>query len=298
MARKKKKKPPLTWDELKRRYRMNDDDVLRAQALGMTPKTLMQNKPKQHNAFPPQVRDWVRQSFDDEFGFRGYPEPYNEPLCLVESLEDELGHANYENLLADLPLPPNPSAEPESLLVRQQRELMYAAKYAAYELLQLPEVVHIDAFGAVLEPLKKPIPDFTKFKKHRLPVWMECPHIDLAVSMSGLGNLKALQTARGKAMMRLLNDRRIALPHQVVRLWIMDPRGDRYHGMLCSFDQCPKNGHEECRVDGCGVQPFLQQFRDWEFDHSKLQPSRTECLFRRDHRYDRHAADFDDDVPF
>jgi hypothetical protein len=36
-----------------------------------------------------------------------------------------------------------------------------------------------------------------------------------------------------------------------------------YHGRLCIFGQCPK-GKPECTVPGCGAQPFLQLYEDFE----------------------------------
>jgi hypothetical protein len=56
------------------------------------------------------------------------------------------------------------------------------------------------------------------------------------------------------------------------RFGIFAPDHNRNLGRLCYFAQCPKR-KQECRVEGCGATPFLQQHEDFVLaaDHSQLQ---------------------------
>jgi hypothetical protein len=55
----------------------------------------------------------------------------------------------------------------------------------------------------------------------------------------------------------------------------------KYAGRLCHFNQCPKH-KPECRVDGGGKVPFLQQHDGFVFDSAEsLHPDRIDLLFER-----------------
>jgi len=73
---------------------------------------------------------------------------------------------------------------------------------------------------------------------------------------------------------------------------LLEPRGGRYRGRLCSYGQCPK-GKPECEAAGCGAQPFLQQIEEFRFDHTSLYHDWVVTLFARP-----ATPPADGDVPF
>jgi hypothetical protein len=67
--------------------------------------------------------------------------------------------------------------------------------------------------------------------------------------------------------------------HQV-DIFLLDATGD-YLGRLCHFNQCPKH-KPQCRPDGCGKVPFLQQHDGFVFESGEsLHPSRIQILYDR-----------------
>jgi hypothetical protein len=93
----------------------------------------------------------------------------------------------------------------------------------------------------------------------------ECNDVDLAVWVSHLDGLRAIQKARSQALKELEVSRSIGVAHHQVDVFLMEPGTDRYLGRLCCFNQCPK-GKDKCRAPQCGATPFLQQHEDFTFD--------------------------------
>ncbi|KKK92516.1 hypothetical protein LCGC14_2702160, partial [marine sediment metagenome] len=129
----------------------------------------------------------------------------------------------------------------------------------------LPEVEKVALFGSVGRPLEKEVPRFRKFRRAGIEIWHECKDVDLAVWVSNLGRLKALQKARSRAVGELLASQNIGVAHHQVDVFVLEPSTDRYLGRLCCFGKCPK-GKEECRVAGCGATPFLRRHEGFAFD--------------------------------
>jgi hypothetical protein len=50
---------------------------------------------------------------------------------------------------------------------------------------------------------------------------------------------------------------------------------------LCIFRTCPKPGKLECRVPGCGAEPFLQQFAEYHFNPARFAAEPKVVLFDR-----------------
>ncbi len=73
----------------------------------------------------------------------------------------------------------------------------------------------------------------------------------MAVWVSDLGRLKAIQKARSEALYNLIADKQIGVAHHQVDIFVMEPKTDCYLGRLCIFGSCPK-GKDGCRVSGCG----------------------------------------------
>jgi hypothetical protein len=290
------------WAQAKARCGLTDDDIRMAKELGMAPHSLIKNIPSRSQQWKAPVKEWVRDLHLRKFGAKEFgakklaafprpPKPAErdaryEPSW-VES--DAFGEGDYlercyNDYLGQDHEPPTPqeTEEQNAMMLRRQRNLRAAAEYVARELALFPEVVRVAMFGSVTQPLKKEIPRFSQFQRHRVPVWHECNDVDLAVWTTDLSRLKNLQKARGRALNLALCERDIGVPHFQVDVHILEPGTDRYRGRLCDYGECPKAHKEACLVDGCGAQPFLRQFRDYTFDRGEFWDAPKEILFERD----------------
>jgi len=198
--------------------------------------------------------------------------------------DDELDpELSYRAFLRSEREPPtrNETEEENERMLRRQREFHTAAEYVARELAQFPWVAKVALFGSVATQLKKEVPRFSKFRRNRVAIWHECNDVDLAVWVTDLSHLKEMQRARGRALNRLIGEHDIGVAHHQVDIHILEPDTDRYRGRLCDFGECPKPGKDACFVDGCGAQPFLQQFEDYAFDRFEFWHAAKEVLFER-----------------
>ena len=132
------------------------------------------------------------------------------------------------------------AGEDRSMWLRQ-RQFRMAAEAVAEAMSLLPEVEKVALFGSVARPLEKEVPRFRRFRRARIDLFHECKDVDLAVWVSGMGRLKALQKARSRALNDLLADRNIGVAHHQVDVFLLEPGTDRYLGRLCRFGQCPRD---------------------------------------------------------
>jgi hypothetical protein len=181
--------------------------------------------------------------------------------------EDDIPGLDAEDVWDDLePSQSEIDSEDESMR-RRHRQFRMAAEAVAKAMSLLPEVEKVAVFGSVARPLEQEVPRFRKFRRARIEIFHECKDVDLAVWVSGLGRLKALQKARSRALNDLLATRNIGVAHHQVDVFLLEPGTNRYLGRLCRFGQCPK-GKDECRVPGCGATPLLRQHEGFRFDWS------------------------------
>lgn len=152
-------------------------------------------------------------------------------------------------------------------MLRRQKQFRIAADAVAAAMGQLTAVERIAVFGSVTKPLEREVPHFRKFRRARIELWHECKDVDLAVWVSNLDCLRALQKARSRALNELLDDRNIGVAHHQVDVFLLEPGTDRYLGRLCYFAQCPK-GKKDCMVEGCGTTPLLRRHKKFAFDWS------------------------------
>ena len=181
-------------------------------------------------------------------------------------------------------------AEENRLMWRRHKEFRIAAEHVAAAFAELPEVQKVVLFGSVTLPLKKEVPRFRKFRRAGIAIWHECLDVDVAVWLTDLRDLKALQKARHVALDDLLHERDIGVAHHQVDVFIMEVGSDRYLGRLCCFNMCPK-GKSECDVPGCGVTAFLRQHDKFSFDPTGLHPEKVVVLFDRGSTVDSSAAE-------
>lgn len=324
------------WPEVKRRCRLNDEEVAMAKALGFQPKSLLKNIPSPSQPWKAPVKEWVRSLYEEKIGSRR-PAAAAPTSAAVRALPGE-ERRNAADPWPDHPeiaeLPPvdldvedlgddfdsvfespddDEIDEEDGLLLRRQRLFRWAAQAVAVAVSELPEVQKVAAFGAVSQPLEREVPRFRKFRRHGIRVLHECADLDLAVWLNDLSRLKELKSAMSRALALTQNTGWGGVAHHQVDVHLFDFAGGQYCGRLCIFGQCPKAGKLDCLVPGCGAQPFLQQFRNYRFNLGRFAGEPKVILFERSATFlvglpniDAkprevrwiHTAPDDDDVPF
>ena len=66
----RKKRRPVDWGEAKKRCRLNQEDIDMAQALGMTPASLVKNIPAPGQMWKLPVKQWIRDLYQQKFEVR------------------------------------------------------------------------------------------------------------------------------------------------------------------------------------------------------------------------------------
>ena len=170
--------------------------------------------------------------------------------------------------------------EENQQLLRRWNNFRKAAEYVAAAFSEVPGVEKVALFGSAALPLFKERSRYPDLRWSGAVFWHECKDVDLAVWVSDLGCLKAMQRARGKAVGRLVKDLDIGVAHHQVDVFVIEPGTDRYLGRLCTYYDCPK-GKPACLAVGCGKTLYLQQHDDFIFEVNALGPDRSTVLFKR-----------------
>jgi hypothetical protein len=275
------------WAEAKRRCRLSADDVKMAKALGLRPWSLIKNIPGPREAWKTPVRDWVRDLYVRRFGtlIRAEQRPSPRPEHPAELPVAHFGEDPWLPIESDILGAPARSIDQEAeednrYRARRQMQFRAAAEYVAAALGRLEEVQKVVLFGSVAAPLRKEPARFGKLARAGIELWQDCKDVDLAVWTSAVGELKALQKARSRALADLYRDAEIGVAHHQVDIFLMAPGTDRYLGRLCTYGECPK-GKPDCRVPGCGAAPFLKQHEDFVLDPGSFAESKAIVLFDR-----------------
>jgi predicted nucleotidyltransferase len=103
--------------------------------------------------------------------------------------------------------------------------------------------------------------------------WRPAYDLDLAVWVSDLSGLSGIRRTIADALLREAGHRYSVSP-EVVDLFILE----RFDGHLA---ECPSAGAAACQVAGCGVQPFLRQFKEFVFDLKRFGQCQRVVLFDR-----------------
>lgn len=184
-----------------------------------------------------------------------------------------------------------PGAPTENELERHERyvanrraSLRRAAELVAGEFAAFPFVERVVLFGSVAEPVKQESPRFRELRALADSVSHDPKDVDLAVWVTDLTQLHLLRRAAGRAIGEHEKEIHVKLwpgvPHHQVDVFLLETGTDRFRGNLCHFGQCPK-GKRECEVAGCGAQPFLQLFTDFNFEGRSLRSPHAVVLFER-----------------
>lgn len=258
---------------------MNDDDIRMAKELGMAAGSLIKNIPARGQMWKLPVKEWIRELYAERFGN-------------ASRARDTTHSGDHEISAVDIDEPDDSAPWLEGGEKRYSREeLRLAGTYVARELSLLPEVVRVVLFGLVVKS--------TVFSSDETK---RCKDVDLAVWLTDLSRLKALQNAKGEALNRLRAMRNIVVDSSRVDVHILEPGSERYRGRLCNFGACPERYNDACMLDGCGAQPFLRQLSDYRHDRDRFALADLEILFERPGGEAMltpyRAGITDDDVPF
>lgn len=291
----KKKKPPKNkreklWIEAKHRCRLNIEDIRMAKEIGLNPRSLIKNVPSKSEPWKSPVKDWIHEMYQKRQKKAARKKARKEQTAAAHPVmdskqlpEDSTTYLNVEDYIPeDRDDPPDSQKiqEENQAMLHRQEQFRIAAKYVADTLSNIPEVQKVVLFGSVTRPLEKEVPRFHRFRQAGIAIQHECQDVDMAVWVSDLSRLKAIQKVRSRALNDLLAETQIGVAHHQVDVFIMEPETNRYLGRLCIFSACPK-GKNKCRVSMCGEPKFLQQHKGFKFELKDLDDESSVILFER-----------------
>ena len=102
----------------------------------------------------------------------------------------------------------------------------------------------------------------------------------MAVWISDLRCLKAIQKACSQGLNSLFAERGIGVAHHQIDIFVIKPETNRHLGRLCVFGSCPK-GKDKCLVPGRGEYKCLQQHEGFRFERKDLDDETNVVLFER-----------------
>ena len=157
-------------------------------------------------------------------------------------------------------------------LIRYQHFREAAARVAA-AFVGVPAVTRVALFGSVAS---SPSIESRYRRRGRLH---EPKDVGLAVWLDGVTDLDALRKLTAQALNRLWQDKEMGVAHHQVDIFLLAGTGKSL-GRLCHFNQCPKH-KPQCRAEGCGRVPFLQQHDGFVLDPDAFAPERLQILYSR-----------------
>ena len=271
-----------------------------ARTLGLNPRKLSKHVPSPSQPWKLPVGQWVRKLYGKSHGnpppsLPGRPSPpppAPEPDFPFEddfeTLEDEASWLDRDPTEGEI-------EEEDRLRLRHREAFRTATDYVTAAFARLGFVQKVVLFGSVAQPPERETPRQQRYRRAGALLWHESKDVDLAVWVSEVSDLKALQKARSRALNDLLDDLEMGVAHHQVDVFLFEPGTDRYLGRLCHFGVCPKH-KPECRVEGCGAALFLRQHEGFVFDPRSLEHGRV-VLFDRA-RGPAPPAPNEDDIPF
>ena len=208
--------------------------------------------------------------------------------------------------------PTRRNAEDENRsMLRRQRRFRLAAEYVARAMGELPEMEKVVLFGSAAKELREEVPCFREFRRAGIKVLHEMKDVDLAVWVTDLSRLRALQRARSGALNLLLRDENVGVAHHQVDVFVMEPGTGRYLGRLCDRAKCPSIGEDErrrlrenltegmlralaeekqCLVPGCGDVKYLRLHDPDALDVPRLEADIASGAVLFERVPDREAA--------
>ena len=163
----------------------------------------------------------------------------------------------------------------------RNRHLRAVADWIAEAMAKVDGVERILLVGSVAEPPTMTVPYARRLRRFGVEVTRQCSDLDLAVALSDLTSLKALQRARNLTVGDFYRATNYGIPQHMVDTFIVEPGTGRYLGRLCIFNDCPKPGKPECWVPSCGEVPHLKQHAGFTLRPEVLSPENSVVLFER-----------------
>jgi hypothetical protein len=289
-----KKKPQnkkdRLWAEAKRKCRLNDNDIRIARELGLNPRSLIKNIPSRTEPWKLPVKAWIHEIYKKRQEKTARKKACKGHVAAEYSVTnpEQLPEKNTTDLDVEDSVSQNQDDFPDSeeiqdenqAMERGQEQFRVAAEYVADSLSNIPEVHKVVLFGSVAKPLEKEVPRFRKFRRAGIAILHECQDADMAVWISDLRCLKAIQKARSQGLNSLFAERGIGVAHHQIDIFVIEPETNRYLGRLCVFGSCPK-GKDKCLVPGCGEYKFPQQHEGFRFEPKDLDDETNVVLFER-----------------
>ena len=206
-------------------------------------------------------------------------------LFCIDSLDEDAFLKAWRDMAENTPVSSGEIAQENAAMLKRRDSFRRLVEMIATGLSKLACVQKAVLFGSVAAPPTKEVPRFRRLRRARVAIYHECKDVDLAVWVDDLTQLRALKRAVSEAtnVFNQLICQQEFLPgvaHHQVDVFIFEPSTNRYRGRLCTYGQCPK-GKPECRVPGCGAQPFLQLYEDFEIHPRVFAERPCVVLFER-----------------
>jgi len=171
--------------------------------------------------------------------------------------------------------------EQDMAMLRRQSDFRKAASLLARELGSMEEVLSVVLFGSVALPLWKEVPRFSRLRQRRIKIYHECANIDLAIRVTHADRAAEMRQAGSRLVSGLVDHGiHLSIAHHHFCLHLIDAATNRYLGMVCHYNQCPKH-KDPCRVPGCGAKQFVQILPWFHFKPERLNPHNSLVLFDR-----------------
>ncbi len=200
-------------------------------------------------------------------------------------LSDEAFAEAWRDLEENTPVSSGEIAQENKYMLKRREAFRRVAEMVATGWSKLPFVQKAVLFGSVAAPPTKEVPRFSRMRREGVAIYHECKDVDLAVwghDRTQLRTLKHAVSAATNVFNQLICHQELlpGVAHHQVDVFVFEPGTNRYCGRLCTFGQCPK-GKPECRVPGCGAQPFLQLYEDFEIHPRVFVERPCAVLFER-----------------
>ena len=193
----------------------------------------------------------------------------------------ELANELIGNRKRDNPVSDGEIHETDQRMLRHQTGFRNAARAVAGHFAAMPEVQQVRIFGSVALPLWKEVPHHPRLRHRNIRVYHECANIDLAVRVTSPVAADRMCKACSRVVADLTEQEiYLNIAHHTFSIHLIDDATDRYLGMACHFNQCPKH-KRECQVPGCGAAPFVRILPDFKLKPHRLNSSNSQVLFQR-----------------
>ena len=177
-----------------------------------------------------------------------------------------------------------------SMLLLRYRSFRIVADLVVEAWRRHPGVAAVSLVGSVARLPWKEVPRFQPYRRNGIELWHECSDLDLAVWLSGTGDLDELRKVKNRAVSSFQDELGGGVSGHQVDSFLLDPDRSKYLGRLCEFNRCPNPGKRECLVPGCCSTSFLRKVRGFRCRQETIAEDRSVRLFDRSTGFLRRAS--------